>query len=84
MLTVFVLLDLSAAFDTIDHKILLEDISKFGVRDSSLSLLESKLSDRFQQVVVDEALSGQNPLKVWVPQGTIVYFKWSCIAFVCT
>ena len=58
--SVLVLLDFLAAFDTIDHKILLVDISIY-VLDSTLSLLESCLSDRFQRVVVDGAVSGQNP-----------------------
>ena len=70
--SVLVLLDLSAAFDTIDHKILLEDASRFGVRDSALSLLESYLSDRFQRVVADGAISGQIPLRFGVPQGSVL------------
>ena len=37
--SVLVLLDLSAAFDTIDHKILLEGVSRFGVRDSAFIII---------------------------------------------
>ena len=47
-LSLLVLLDLSAAFDTIDHQMLLKDLWTFGVRDSALSLLKSHLSDRYQ------------------------------------
>ena len=45
--TLFVLLDLSAAFDTIGHGILLERLrSAFGVRDMALSWIASYLSGR--------------------------------------
>ena len=70
--SVLVLLDLSAAFDTIDHEILLKDISEYGVRDSALLLLESYLSDRFQWVAADGAVSGQIPLRFGVPQGSVL------------
>ena len=70
--SVLVLLDLSAAFDTIDHEILLKDISEYGVRDSALLLLESYLSDRFQRVAADGAVSGQIPLRFGVPQGSVL------------
>ena len=43
--TLLVLLDLSAAFDTVDHQLLLGDFSACGVRDSALALLESYLTD---------------------------------------
>ena len=82
---VLVLLDLSAAFDTIDHKILLEDISRFGVHDFTLSVRVLS-SDRFQWVVADGAVSGQIPLRFGVPLGPFACYlcKWCFIASVCT
>ena len=49
-LSLLVLLDLSAAFDTIDHQMLLEDLWSFGDRDSALSLLKSYLSNRYHEL----------------------------------
>ena len=66
----FVLLDLSAAFDTIDHGILLERLrSAFGVRDTALSWFASYLSGRTQQVSIDGTLPTKFDLECGVPQG---------------
>ena len=67
----FVLLDLSAAFDTIDHGILLERLrSAFGVRDTTLSWFTSYLSGRTHQVSTDGTLSMKFDLECGVPQGS--------------
>ena len=69
--TLLVLLDLSAAFDTIDHGILLEKRrSVFGVRDTALSWIASYLSGRTQQVSIDGTLSMKFDLECGVPQGS--------------
>ena len=69
--TLLVLLHLSAAFDTIDHGILLERLrSAFGVRDTALSWIASYLSGRTQQVSIDSTLSMKFDLECVVPQGS--------------
>ena len=70
--TLFVLLNLSAAFDTIDHGILLERLrSAFGVRDTALYWFASYLSGRTQQVSIDGTLSTKfDYLECGVPQGS--------------
>ena len=68
-----VLLDLSAAFDTIDHNILLNRLnSYFGISNSAFSLLSSYLSNRSQSVVVDNEFSSKLPLLRGVPQGSVL------------
>ena len=69
--TLLVLLDLSAAFDTIHHDKLIGRLeSDLGITDNALSWFKSYLSDRFQRVSVNGSLSDQFPLKQGVPQGS--------------
>jgi len=67
------LLDLSAAFDTVDHNILLTRLDlSFGVKGSVLKWFNSYLSDRTQTVQVAGCSSTKSPLKCGVPQGSIL------------
>ena len=70
--TLLVLLDLSAAFDTIDHDLLLGDLHSCGVRGSALLLLESYLKDRCQRVTIRQSISESKPLLYGVPQGSVL------------
>ena len=68
-----VLLDLSAAFDTIDHQILLTRLSStFGFSDTALSLITSYLTDRSQYITIGEHRSKSAPLTTGVPQGSVL------------
>ena len=53
--SILVLLDLSAAFDTVDHQLLLSDLSNCGVEGTALSLLESYLKNSKQCVAIGES-----------------------------
>ena len=65
------MLDLCAAFDTIDHCILLERLkSGFGIRGTALSWFASYLSNRSQQILIDGSLSMNFELSCGVPQGS--------------
>lgn len=67
---VLVLLDRSAAFDTVDHFFLLSRLSaRFGICDHALNWLRSYLSDRTQFVRVQDASSHVNDLLYGVPEG---------------
>ena len=68
-----VLLDLSAAFDTVNHSVLLESLEEdFGINGAVLSWMDSYLTDRTQSVTVNGILSDPQPLAVGLPQGSIV------------
>ena len=77
---VLVLLDLSAAFDTLDHSILLQRLEKsFGVTSSALDWLRSYLKGRHQCVAVQSATSTESPLAFGVPQGSVLGPKLYCM-----
>ena len=70
--SLLVLLDLSAAFDTIDHNLLLSDLHSFGIRGDAHQLMQSYLADRYQRVVIGQSFSERTPLQFGVPQGSIL------------
>lgn len=68
--TILVSLDLNAAFDTVDHSILLNSLSsKIGLNGTALASLRSYLSGRSQRVSVWETVSDKFDLRYGVPQG---------------
>ena len=72
-LTLLSLLDLSAAFDTIDHTTLLERLQyTYGVTDTALAWFRSYLSGRFQTVHIKDSHSSPSALTCGVPQGSVL------------
>ena len=67
-----VLLDLSKAFDTIDHVILLRKFQVYGIRGLALSWFASYLANRTQCVSIDNCMSNSALITCGVPQGTIL------------
>ena len=67
-----VFIDLKEAFDTIDHKILLEKLAQYGVDQNSSTWFRSYLSDRTQRCQVNGHLSSSRSIKFGVPQGSII------------
>jgi len=71
--SVLTLLDLSAAFDTIDHTTLLKRLSTlYGISGPALAWFESYLCGRTQAVLVAGQMSPLVPLSFGVPQGSVL------------
>ena len=67
------LLDLSAAFDTVDHQILLTRLKcRYGVKGNALAWMRSYHSNRFQYVRVANDCSSKHKLACGVPQGSVL------------
>uniref|UniRef100_A0A803SQV2 Reverse transcriptase domain-containing protein n=1 Tax=Anolis carolinensis TaxID=28377 RepID=A0A803SQV2_ANOCA len=67
-----VLLDLTAAFDTVDHNLLTHRLAMTGVRGIPLKWVSSFLQNRGQRVVREGLVSAWSPLTCGVPQGAIL------------
>uniref|UniRef100_A0A3P9KPY0 Reverse transcriptase domain-containing protein n=1 Tax=Oryzias latipes TaxID=8090 RepID=A0A3P9KPY0_ORYLA len=67
-----VFLDLSKAFDTIDHEILLSKLRHYGVRGVALQWFRSYICGREQYVKVNELKSQKLNIQTGVPQGSIL------------
>ena len=68
---ILLLLDMSAAFDTVDHNILIERLDRtFAVRQMALDWLRSYLKNRSQLIVTAEPVT-QN-VSTGVPQGSVL------------
>lgn len=75
-------MDMTKAFDHVDHESLLEKLSCYGVRGQALSLIKSYLEDRYQctelaQICLTSKtekkyLSDQRQIKFGVPQGSVL------------
>ena len=69
---VLILLDMTVAFDTIDHQILLDRLSKrYGICGAALSWFASYLDGRSQRVVIKDSVSDPTTLECGVPQGSV-------------
>ena len=65
-------MDMSKAFDTLDHTILLEKLNSYGVTGPAHQWLQSYLSNRSQMVKYDNNLSETGAITCGVPQGSVL------------
>ena len=85
LLTIGVFLDLSKAFDTIDHDILLYKLNYYGIRGTACEWFKSYLSGRTQQVQFNNCLSSTiKPITSSVPQGLILVLFYMYLYFMLT
>ena len=75
--SILLLIDLSKAFDSVSHNLLLAELHRYGVRDNALCLLRSYLSNREQCVKVlnfdsEFCYSEYGSVSVGVPQGSVL------------
>ena len=67
-----IFLDLSKAFDSVNHDILLHKLEHLGIRNTAFRLIESYLSNRKQYVKFNNSNSELKTLTHSVPQGSIL------------
>jgi len=65
-------LDLSKAFDSIDHNILISKLIFYGFNTMAIRLIRNYLTGRYQYVQIDGSISHKLPLIAGVPQGSIL------------
>ena len=70
---VLILLDYSAAFDTINHELLINRLRKrYGITGTALDWFTSYLDERVQSINIGNVLSDDLPLWEGVPQGSVL------------
>ena len=70
--TSIVAIDLSAAFGTVDHQILIDVLNKrFNIEGVALKWFTNYLTSRACKVIIDDAHSTEKPLLFSVPQGSV-------------
>ena len=65
-------IDLSKAFDTLDHNILLFKLDYYGIKNTEYNWFKSYLSQRTQIIKIHDTLSSPLPMQTGVPQGSIL------------
>ena len=68
--TISIYLDLSKAFDSVNHEILLNKLEHYGIRGAALNFFKSYLSDRQQLTMVNGEMSQLLTVICGVPQGS--------------
>ena len=71
-LTIAPYIDLKKAFDTVNHKILLQKLGKLGIQNNNLKWLRNYLSNRSQSTLANGILSTSNRITCGVPQGSVL------------
>ena len=65
-------MDLSKAFDCVNHGLLIAKLSAYGLNVDALQLIRSYLSNRQQRVKINSSFSDWKEIKIGVPQGSVL------------
>ena len=67
-----IFVDMTKAFDTVDHDILLEKMNRYGIRGHENNFFRSHLENRCQYTVINGATSTIENIRCGVPQGSVL------------
>ena len=67
-----IFIDLSKAFDTVDHKLLIRKLNHYGIRGTELQWFIDYLTNRQQYISINKINSKLAPITCGIPQGSIV------------
>ena len=71
-MTCGIFIDLSKAFDTVNHQILIDKLEHYGIRGIALEVFKSYLRNRKQYVNIDNCKSKTLQMSHGVPQGSVL------------
>ena len=69
-----ILMDLSKAYDTNNHELLIEKLYAYGFSKDALKLINSYMSDRWQRTKINKSFSSWSSLLKGVPQGSYYFY----------
>lgn len=78
-----VFIDLTKAFDTINHNILIHKLQSYGITGPPLQLISSYLCNRTQVVQIDGKVSAAKKVNQGVPQGSIARCSFCSLLTIC-
>ena len=67
-----ILMDLSKAFDTINHQLLIAKLHAYGFSKDALEIILNFMSDRWQRTKINTSFSSWSELLCGVPQGSVL------------
>ena len=70
--TIGIFIDLSKAFDTVDHHLLLQKLELYGIKNNNLKWFQSYLSDRKQFIKFNNESTNLEIIQCGIPQGSIL------------